>query len=140
MHHEEVKRDRLTIGKDTYILIDIILNATNKEFLHRHTSLRFANLISRHGAFRIHRAPVNLVWPVLLCLVHHVSLGERHEAKPTRSLCFGVLHHNNVNNLAILLEVCLEAVVGGATHEFNTKLKTSEKKKVNAPKTPDHVP
>lgn len=55
-----------------------------------------------------------LMWSVLLCLIYHVCLGESDKAKSTRSLCLGVLHHYHVDDLAILLEVCLQAVIGGA--------------------------
>lgn len=99
---------------DTYILIHIILNATNEQLLDSHTSLGFANLVTGNGALCVHRATINLVWPVLLCLVNHVGLRERHEAEPTGSLRLGVLHHHDVNDLAVLFKVCLQTVIGGA--------------------------
>lgn len=103
--HQSVRK------KGERIFSEASTQSSPQSIIHQPTIDKKGNCKSPTGTPKNHPY---LVWSVLLCLIDHVRLGECDEAKTAGPLRLGVLHHHNVDDLAVLFEVCLQAVVCGA--------------------------
>lgn len=96
------------------VLVVLVLQATDKQFLHCGTRIRAVDVLAGHGSLGFNHTAIDLMGTGVLRIVDHVRAGVGDESEATRPLRLGVLHHDHVHNLAPLLEVGLQRVVGGA--------------------------
>lgn len=99
------------------VLLVVVLQTTDEQLLDRGTGLGSADLLPRDGALRLDDAPVDAMGTGVLGVVDHVGARVGDEAEAARALGLGVLHDDDVDDVAPGLEVLLQGVVGRAVVE-----------------------
>ncbi len=98
-------------------VLQTVLDAADKDLLHRLRALALANLVPRGGTLRLHLLSIDSVRPGILHGVHHAHVGKGDESKPSGPLGVPKLHDDRIHNLAVLLKVGLYPLVGGGVVE-----------------------